>query len=98
MYEFEFIPDYWQDEWDLEGEVLFVVEFDWEEGDDSVGVDESVPWSVTMNGVDVTDSLNDLNCRQVEKEIKEFVKAERADAFDDSVSETQEWYDFNPDC
>jgi len=98
MHTFEFVPDYWQDEWDLEGEVLFVVEFDWEEGDDSVGVDESFPWSVTMNGVDVTDSLNDLNCRQVEKEIEEFVKAERAYDFDDSVSETQEWHDFNPDC
>lgn len=98
MYEFEFIPDYWQDEWDLEGEAQFYVEFDWEEGDSSVGVNESFPWSVTMNGVDITDSLNDLNCRQVEKAIQEFVKKELEDDFDDSVSETQEWHDFNPDC
>jgi len=98
MYEFKFTPDYWQDEWDLEADVTFIVEFDWEEGDDSVGVDESFPWSVTMNGVDITDSLNDLNCKQVEKEIQNHVQEMVDNDFDDSVSETQEWHDFNPDC
>jgi len=96
-YTFEFIPDYWQDEWDPEETAPFIVEYDFEEGDPDVGLDDSFPYAVTLDGVDITDTLNSLNIKQLEAEIQKDFEEAIAPSYDDP-GEMQEWLDFNPDC
>jgi hypothetical protein len=73
MYSFEFIPDYWQEEWNDESTEPIIVEFNVEAPEPEVGLMvEDFEYIVTYEGKDITDSLNDLNQRQVEKEMKAY--------------------------
>jgi hypothetical protein len=71
-FSFEFIPDYWQEEWNDESTEPFIVEYNIEAPEPSVGLMfEDFEYRVTYEGKDITDDLNGLNQRQVEQEIKE---------------------------
>jgi hypothetical protein len=100
MYSFEFIPDYWQEEWNDESVEPFIVEYDVEGAEPEVGLmDDSFDYRVMHEGKDITDELNSLNVDQVEREIKEHFENVCQDHHNDyDVSEQQEWHDFNPDC
>jgi len=97
-YEFEFIPDYWQDEWNPDETAPFIVQYDFEEGDPDSGLDDDFPYVVMLRDTDITDQLNSLNQKQVEAEIQKHFEAHNTPDYDGQPDEAQEWHDFNPDC
>lgn len=94
---FEFIPDYWQDEWSLDDTEPFTVEYEYEDGDPSVGLPESFNISLMYKGVDIFDTLNSLNEKQLLKEVQDHFISGCGQSYDDP-GERQEWYDFDPEC
>lgn len=98
MFEFEFIPDYWQDEWNPDDTTPFIAEYEYEDGDSSVGLAESFNITLMYKGVDITHTLNSLNEQQLLKEVQDHFTSHVESYNDYDVSEHQEWHDFNPDC
>lgn len=98
IYTFDFIPDYWQPEWHPDDTDPFVVEYEYEEGDPDVGLADSFSITLTHKGVDITDTLNALNAKQLLKDVQDHFITECEQSYDYDVSEYQEWRDFNPDC
>lgn len=85
QYEFTFLPDYWQDGWPDDDQIIeeSVIRYNYEEGDASVGYPEDFEWVYILNGKDVTDELNDVNRAQAEKEIREHFVSMIEDARND---------------
>lgn len=98
IYTFEFIPDYWQDEWNPNDADPFIAEYEYEEADPSVGLAESFHIALTYKGVDITDTLNSLNEKQLLKDTRDHFTSYCEQDYDGQPNEAQEWFDFDPEC
>jgi hypothetical protein len=93
-FEFEFFPPFYEDHWTEDQ--IFIVECEYEEGDPSVGLAESIGWIVKSNGKDITHEMNEENRAQIEHDIELHFNSMSEDF--DSPDEAQEWHDFDPAC
>lgn len=98
VYTFDFIPNDWQDGFPTEDQPAeFVVEYTPHEGDSSVGEQPYYEAYVSLNGMDITDTLSNANIKQLDTEVAEHYAKLCEENYDDP-GEAQEWHDFDPDC